>query len=499
MKVKVIQVCGTGSGVGKSVIVAGLCRIFLQDGFKVAPFKAQNMALNSFVTKEGGEIGRAQAVQAQASRIEATVDMNPILIKPTSDVGAQIVLHGKAIGNMDALEYTHYKKQLVGTVFESFNRLKERNEVIVIEGAGSPAEINLKEHDIVNMKMAEFADSPVVLVGDIDKGGVFAWLWGTMDLLTEKEKQRIKGLIINKFRGDKSLLMPGVEFLEKNTHKKILWIIPYFRDIKIPEEDSLAEHKDINFKEAAIKIEIIYLPHISNFTDFDGFREESDVSMAFVKRGEAIDPDCDVVIIPGSKNTISDFRFLKDSGYVEQLARLKEKGKEIVGICGGFQMLGRKILDPLGIESNSGESEALGFLNVVTTLQERKATFQVKAVELTLGMELAGYEIHHGKTEFLDSLAPIFEIVEQGGREVKISDGAKNPEGNVWGTYLHGIFDNNQFRRAFLNQIRRDKGLAPLDSKDEGFNQDKEFDNLAQLLRENIDMDYLYRILRKEV
>jgi adenosylcobyric acid synthase len=481
---KVIQILGTGSGVGKSIITAGLCRIFVQNGFKTAPFKAQNMALNSFITKNGGEIGRAQAVQAQACKIEPTVDMNPILLKPTSDVGAQIILQGKAIGNMTAVEYTKYKKEAVKVVYESFNRLKQEYDVIVIEGAGSPAEINLKQHDIVNMKMAEMADAPVILVGDIDKGGVFAWLCGTLDLLEPHEQDRVKGMIINKFRGDKTLLMPGVDFLEQKTGKKVLGVVSYFKDIMIPEEDGLFEDNEVDSKNTSIKIEIIYLPHISNFTDFDVLRQDSDVSVKFLRNGEKISKDCDVIIIPGSKNTIFDFQFLKNKGYVEQLEQLKTEGKEIIGICGGFQMLGKKILDPFQIESDAEEIKGLGFLNIISTLEKEKVTSQVTAKDLSFNTQVNAYEIHHGKTEVLDELEPMFRIGDK-------DDGVR--QDNVWGTYLHGVFDNHEFRNEFLNKIRKNKGLRYLESK--RFDQDKEFDKLAQALKEELDMDYLYSIL----
>lgn len=502
MKTKVIHICGTGSGVGKSIIVTALCRIFQQDGYKVCPFKAQNMALNSFVTKTGGEIGRAQAVQAQAARIEPTVDMNPVLIKPTTDVGAQIIIWGKPVGNMDALKYTQYKKNLVNTVRESFNKLKKRYEMIVMEGAGSPAEINLKRHDIVNMKMAEYAHAPVILVGDIDKGGVFAWLWGTLDLLTKKERQRVKGLLINKFRGDKTLLTSGVRFLEKKTNKKVLGVIPYFKDIRIAEEDSVVLDKLERVKSnavALINIAVVHLPHISNFTDFDPLEREKDVAVKYIRSPEELD-GADVIILPGTKNTIGDINWLKTTDLASKIGvKLKSpKAPVLVGICGGFQMLGKKILDPLQIESNLGQSEGLGVLDMVTTLEKKKTTTQIKAKELASGIEVRGYEIHHGKTQKSDSLTAVFKIVERKGKKVNINDGAKSTQGNVWGTYVHGVFENDQFRKLFLNQIRKKKRFA-VDLKDEGFSQDEEFDKLAQLLRQNINMGYLYKILERKV
>src|SRR3989338_5926349 len=305
---KALMIQGTGSGVGKSVIVTGLCRIFLQDGFRVCPFKAQNMALNSFVTKEQGEIGRAQAAQAMACRIEPSVDMNPILIKPTSDCRAQVIVRGKPCANMQAAQYIKYKNNLKKVIKESFVRLSHKYDIVVIEGAGSPAEINLKKHDLVNMKMAAYAHAPVILVGDIDKGGIFAWIVGTLELLTKKEKAMIQGIIINKFRGDKALLAPGIRFLEKRTGIKVLGVVPYFKNIKIPEEDAVPLDTYMNKnkkRKDTLHIDVIYLPHISNFTDFDALEKEADVALKYIKRaGELNSPD--IIIIPGSKNTIAD-------------------------------------------------------------------------------------------------------------------------------------------------------------------------------------------------
>ncbi|MFC1479377.1 cobyric acid synthase [Planctomycetota bacterium] len=499
MKTKVVHICGTGSDVGKSVVVAGLCRIFLQDGYKVCPFKSQNMALNSFITKEGGEIGRAQATQAQACCIEPTVDMNPILIKPTSDVGAQIIVRGKPIGNMKALEYIEYKKELVTTIMESYQRLQEEYEVIIMEGAGSPAEINLKEHDIVNMKMAELADSPVILVGDIDKGGVFACLWGTVDLLTEEEKGRVKGMIINKFRGDKSLLGSGLDILEQKTGMKVLGVVPYFKDIRIPEEDSVSlerSERKAGWGDASVNIGVIRLPHISNFTDFDPLENEKDVSLRYITHKEDV-ADADVIIIPGTKNTISDFTWLAKTGVASEIKK-KAGSAVIVGICGGFQMLGNTILDPLHIESDLNEVEGLGFLEMTTTLEKEKTTTQVKAQEISTGIHVTGYEIHHGRTEYSQDLSPVFEIVKSRGKGVSVKDGGKNLSGTIWGTYLHGVFDNDEFRQTFLNKAAK-RGEIPAPSQNSTFNQDKEFDKLASLLRENIDMEYIYKIIEKKI
>lgn len=497
-----IQICGTGSGVGKSVIVAGLCRIFLQHGFKVAPFKAQNMSLNSFVTHEGGEIGRAQATQAQACRLKPTVDMNPLLIKPTSDTNAQIILQGKPIGNMSAIEYKDYKYKARQKVLASFKRLKNEFEIMVMEGAGSPAEINLKAHDIVNMQMAQAADAPVILIGDIDKGGVFAWLVGTLELLTKEERERIKGFIINKFRGDKTLLKSGIDFLEKKTGIKVLGIVPYFKDIRIPEEDSVPLDSPAQRKiqaEGVLNIEVIYLPHISNFTDFDALENEHDVRLRYVEGGQSLDSP-DVIIIPGTKNTIADLNYLKESGLAEKILSVIKARPEtaLIGICGGYQMLGQRIYDLDKTESREKEVKGLKILPIVTNFEKEKILSQVKAKEITSGLEVSGYEIHHGRTRNYKNCQPAFEIVERQGQRVKDFDGAISKEGRIWGTYIHGVFDEDAFRRDFLNRARVKKGWLPL-SQRATFNLHKEFDKLAELLRGNIDIDLLYKILWKEV
>lgn len=498
-KAKALQICGTGSGVGKSVMVAGLCRIFLQDGFKVCPFKAQNMALNSFVTKEQGEIGRAQASQATACRIEPSVDMNPILIKPTSDVGAHVIVRGKPCGNMKATEYIMHKKSLKKVVRGSFERLRHIYDIIVIEGAGSPAEINLKKHDLVNMKMAEYAHAPVILVGDIDKGGVFAWIIGTLELLTKKERTMIKGIIINKFRGDKTILSPAIKFLERRLGIEVLGVVPYFKDIKIPEEDSVclderipSSKYDTNGK--YIDVAVIKLPHISNFTDFDALEKENDVVLRYVKNSEELNSP-DLIIIPGTKNTISDLKYLKASGLAGRIiSRINSNGSAfLLGICGGYQMLGEKISDKYHLESNSKEIEGLGLLPIRTHLAKDKVLSQVKAREISSGIEISGYEIHHGLSDCKRGLKPFFEILERNGKKIKYFDGFRRKDNRVLGTYIHGLFDADTFRREFLNTIRQSKGWQSL-PQNSHFDPDKEFDKLAQLLRRNIDMKSLYEM-----
>jgi adenosylcobyric acid synthase len=500
MKAKTIQVCGTGSDVGKSVIVAGLCRIFLQNGYKVAPFKAQNMALNSAVTPDNLEIGRAQAMQAAACKIEPSVDMNPILLKPISDVGSQVIVRGKPLKNMSALEYKEYKLKALKIVKESLNRLVSQYDIVVIEGAGSPAEINLKSHDIVNMKIASLIKSPVILVGDIDRGGVFAWLVGTLQLLKESERCLVKGFIINKFRGDKRLLDNGLSFLEKKTGKKVLGVIPYFKNIKLPEEDSLFFEKKSSSpsRRGGVNIVVIKLPHISNFTDFACFEQEKEVSMEYTTESDKI-KKADCIILPGTKNTFFDLKFLCDKGLADVIRKKAMEGTNIIGICGGYQMLGKRIVDTQGVESKKAVCNGLSLLNVETNFKREKNTFQVEGIDLRTGLTINGYEIHHGLTKRLADSKPIFLIKKRGKKKVHIEDGTQNHNGKIWGTYIHGILDNSDFRRWVINKIREEKGLKPLDDKEKMFSQDREYDKLAELLRSNLNTKLLYRILNGKV
>lgn len=503
---KAIMIQGTGSHVGKSIITAGLCRIFKNMGFRVAPFKAQNMALNSAVAKEGGEIGRAQAIQAEACGIEPSIHMNPVLLKPNSDMGSQVIIHGKVVGNMKAREYYAFKNKAWEAVCESYERLATEYEVIVIEGAGSPAEVNLKENDIVNMKVAAMANAPVLLVSDIDRGGVFASLVGTMELLTQSERERVCGFIINKFRGDKTLLEPGLEFIEKRTGVPVLGVIPYMRDMGIGEEDSVGLEK-IGVRGQGsgvgrvgcahqINIGVIRLPHISNYTDFDSLQREPDVQLSYIQRPKEVD-GLDLVIIPGSKNTIDDLRFLKGSGVEEAIKMHFRDGRYVVGICGGYQILGLKVSDPYGVETEGAAEEGLGLLPVETTLLKEKVTANVEAVShpasLILHPSVKGYEIHMGETTLSGDVKPVFVINKRNGDAVDIPDGAVTKDGRCWGTYIHGIFDNDGFRSDFLNCIRKEKGLDILDKtakKEDGF------DRLAGVLKENLDMEYILKTIK---
>jgi len=502
---KSIMVLGTGSSVGKSVITAGLCRILKQDGYNVAPFKSQNMALNSFITEQGDEMGRAQVVQAEAAGKKPHVNMNPILLKPSTDKKAQVILKGKVYKNMSAVEYHEFKSELKDTVKEVYDTLASENDVIVLEGAGSPAEINLRENDLVNMGMAELSDSPVVIVGDIDRGGVFASLYGTIMLLTEEEKKRVKGVIINKFRGDVEILKPGIVMLEDLIKLPVLGVVPYTH-LQIEDEDSLAERfQQRTEKEGQIKIEVLYLPHVSNFTDFNAFDTQPDVHLRYVMRGESIG-DPDILIIPGSKNTIEDLIYLRNSGLEEQIIRLSKRNKYIVGICGGYQILGETLEDPYHTESAIASTNGIGLLATTTIFEQEKTTTQIEgALKMEIPGRLAtlsaskikGYEIHMGQTTLKEDAKPFLTIEKKLGQAVAISDGAINQNGNVFGTYIHGIFDDIQFTRNFLNIIRREKGLDDVESQVKNFEEFKEneYNKLATVLRETLDMDKIYEIL----
>ncbi|MBI4777612.1 cobyric acid synthase [Candidatus Desantisbacteria bacterium] len=496
---KSIMIQGTGSGVGKSIIVTALCRIFMQDGYRVAPFKSQNMALNSGVTIDGLEMGRAQITQAEAAGINPIVDMNPILLKPTTDTGAQIIVCGKPIGNMQAVEYHKYKPQLTKIIQECFLRLQRQYEIIVIEGAGSPAEINLKDNDIVNMYMARVANAPVILIVAIDRGGAFAWIAGTMELLPEDERTQVKGIIINKFRGDKTLLLSGLKFLEDRYDVPILGVIPYFHDICIEEEDSLGLEKRKKRERGLrkeIEVVVVQLPHISNFTDFDMLSREIDVSLKYVKPGEPLG-NPDMIILPGTKSTIADMNYLYTTGCAREILSIVSGAGSTVllGICGGFQMLGTSIIDTEHAESAVEKTNGLGLLDITTTFLPQKLTTQIKAqvyYELfeTGGLEITGYEIHMGQTTYGNGIAPLFNIISPENRY----DGAVCKDGLIMGTYIHGLFDNHGFRRVFINYLRKRKGL-PSHTTTKQISKEAEYDNLAALIRENVDMERIYSML----
>jgi adenosylcobyric acid synthase len=497
MSARTIMIQGTGSNVGKSVITAAFCSYFRQKGFRAAPFKSQNMSNNSFVTASGGEIGRAQAFQAQMCGIEPTVEMNPILLKPTSEIGAQVVVLGKAVRVMSPHEYHEFQPQLIGVIRESLEKLCSQCDILVIEGAGSPAEINLRQFDIVNMAVAEMAAAPVVLVGDIDLGGVFASLVGTLELLTPKERSFVKGLLINKFRGDISLLNGGLEFLETRTGKKLLGVLPFVQDLQVAEEDSVPEWKWRSLRPAELEkltIHVIHYPHISNSTDFESLEREPDVCLRFLKRVPDSEALPDALILPGSKSTMSDLAYMRSVGFQNYVDRCRGARIPIVGICGGYQMLGRELVDREGVESAVKTAEGLGLLTLSTCFEREKKTVQVRAAHIAGRHEIIGYEIHMGRTNGPDAARPVFEIVEELGSRTRRFDGAKSEDGLVWGTYIHGVFDAPLFRREFLNALRKRRGWKPLDSR-EAFCFAKTSDSLATLIRDHVDLIALDHIL----
>ncbi len=490
---KNIMIQGTASSVGKSITTAALCRIFKEDGYSVAPFKSQNMALNSFVTDEGLEMGRAQVVQAEACGIAPSVLMNPVLLKPSDDTKAQVIIMGKVYSNMSAVEYHAFKPEVKNIVKDAYDRLAENTDVVVLEGAGSPAEINLRENDIVNMGMAELVDAPVILVADIDRGGVFASVVGTIFLLREEEKKRVKGIIINKFRGDLAILQPGIKQLEDIINIPVIGVVP-FMEIKLEDEDSVTEKFRRKGKKGEVDICVIKTPRLSNFTDFDVFDLFEDVSLRFASSVDEIG-DPDIVIIPGSKNTIEDLTFIKSQGINMILSDLQERGRAVIGICGGFQMLGNRIEDPLGVEGEPTSTYGLGLIDMKTVMEKEKITTQVNGTIFSeegllaglAGHKIKGYEIHMGRSTGIDETTGFTET--DLGRGGFIS-------GNVMGTYIHGIFDNAEFTRGLLNNVRMKKGLEPVDTEvDYQKQKEEEFSKLARITRESLDMDKVYEIL----
>ena len=542
---KVIMIQGTMSGAGKSMLVAGLCRIFKQDGYRVAPFKSQNMALNSYITSEGLEMGRAQVMQAEAAGIAPSVHMNPILLKPTNDVGSQVIVNGEVIGNMSAREYFAYKKQLIPDIKRAFAELSKQADIIVIEGAGSPAEINLKENDIVNMGMAELVDAPVLLVGDIDRGGVFAQLLGTVMLLTEDERARVKGLIINKFRGDKTLLEPGIAMLEQKLrqqltrqvaqkptqqstqqqmeymHIPVLGTVPYM-SVRLEDEDSLTSRFDKR-RAKTVDLAVIRYPRISNFTDFDVFEQAEGVSLRYVQNvAELGDPD--MIFLPGSKNTIGDLLWMRENG-LEAAVKRKAGMVPIFGICGGFQMLGEWICDPEGLETTGREGSTdqtgvrgMELLPVTTVLRPEKTRRVVQTAfgkmqgvfsELT-GLRIEGYEIHMGETVKCPEKSAEegagqndVQSMEQNGEQDQVQKNDAKLRGaqcgNIYGTYIHGIFDGKGIAPAILHALALKKGVSMDTGQMLDYRAYKEtqYDLLADTLREHMDMQAIYDILRE--
>ena len=486
---------GTSSNAGKSILAAAYCRIFRQDGYSVAPFKAQNMSLNSGVTAAGDEMGRAQIVQAQAALVDPDARMNPILLKPHSDTGSQVVVLGQPIGHMGVLDYFKKKKELWKTVTEAYDSLAADHDVMVLEGAGSPGEINLKEHDVVNMRMAEHARASVLLVGDIDRGGVYASFLGTWMTFTDAERRLLTGYIVNRFRGDASLLGPAHEYMLNHTGTPVLGTIPYIRDLNIPEEDMAGfswGHTDCGEKKAGtLDIAVVMLRHVSNYTDFAPLAAEPDVRLRPVRRAEEWG-DPDVVMLPGSKSVVPDLDDLRRSGLADNILGHAERGKWIFGICGGLQILGRAILDPHGIESAAPEVPGLGLMDLRSTFAADKTLVRVARAETPLDVPSGGYEIHHGLTDHGPSALPLFLRADRAyPSEAERICGYVS--GRRWATYLHGVFDDDAFRRAWLDHVRADIGLAPQGRQLATYDLEKALDRLADIVREHSDMETIYQ------
>ncbi len=497
---KVIMVQGTMSNAGKSLLAAGLCRILKQDGYRVAPFKSQNMALNSYITEEGLEMGRAQVMQAEAAGIKPSVLMNPILLKPTNDIGSQIIVNGEVMGNMNAREYFAYKRKLVPDIRKAYEELEKQADIIVVEGAGSPAEINLKENDIVNMGLAEMLDAPVLLVGDIDRGGVFAQLLGTLMLLEDQEKARVKGLIINKFRGDKSILDPGITMLEEKGGIPVTGVIPYM-NLSLEDEDSLTGRFDQR-EEARIDIAVIRFPRISNFTDFSVFEQIEGVSVRYVDSVTRLHQP-DMIILPGSKNTMGDLKWMRQNG-LEAAVKKRAGSCVLFGICGGYQMLGNTISDPHSVEEG-GTIHGMELLPVETVLEKEKIRTRVQGSfgELSgvlsglSGIRLEGYEIHMGISRLSPGCRLLCTLTDR-------REGGTKEDGicaeNIYGTYVHGIFDEGSIASVIVKGLAERKGLTlegglAMDFKDF---KETQYDKLADTLRKHLDMDGIYRMINKE-
>lgn len=501
-----IMCMGTSSHVGKSILVTALCRIFYRQGKKIVPFKAQNMALNSYVTRDGDEMGRAQVAQAEAAGLEPMVDMNPVLLKPTGNAASQVIIMGKPVGNMSAREYHRgYSLKAFGAVKEALARLDEEYDTIVIEGAGSPAEVNLKANDIVNMRVAKYLNAPVLLIADIDRGGALASLVGTLELLEPEERDLVKGLVINKFRGDVSLLTPAIDFLEEKTGKPVLGVVPHIEAMGIDDEDSVSlQEKQAVPTDGDVRIAVIQTPKISNFTDFDALAHEQDVALYYVQSADMLG-EPDIIMLPGSKNTTEDMLYLEKSGLAELIKAHAAAGKAVIGICGGYQMLGELICDPEHTESANDQVAGLGLLGMRTIFAKEKLTSQVEAECVALdfmGQQISaaglkGYEIHMGKTDFTrEQDRHPFQIQLRRGMACASAEGTSNAAGNVFGTYIHGVFDNDEFRRRVLNAVRRTKDLEPLaNTRNVLAEKQQAYEHLADVVEAALDMDKLAEIM----
>lgn len=477
-----LMVQGTTSDAGKSTLVTALCRWLVRQGVAVAPFKPQNMALNSAVTAEGGEIGRAQAVQAQAAHLAPHTDMNPVLLKPNSDTGSQVIIHGRAVTSMNAVAYHDYKAIAMQAVLASHARLSQAYPVVMVEGAGSPAEINLRANDIANMGFAEAVDCPVLLIADINRGGVFAHLVGTLELLSPTEQARVKGFIINRFRGDVALLQPGLDWLEARTGKPVVGVLPYVMDLHLEAEDGI-DRRQIDKAAQVLKVVVPVLPRISNHTDFDPLRLHPQVDLQFIGPGQPI-PAADLIILPGSKSVRSDLAYLRANGWDTAVARHLRYGGKVLGICGGLQMLGEQVHDPLGLEGAAGSSDGLGLLAFSTTLEEEKQLRNVRGRLLLEDAEVSGYEIHAGVTTG-DALSNAAVILEDGRR-----DGAQSADGQILGTYLHGLFESP----AACSALLRWAGLEDVQSVDYHALRERDIERLADLVENHLDTDLLRKL-----
>lgn len=503
---KAIMVQGTMSNAGKSLLAAGLCRIFHQDGYRVAPFKAQNMALNSFITREGLEMGRAQVMQAECAGVAPSVRMNPILLKPTNDTGSQVIVNGEVVGNMSAREYFAWKKNLIPDVKKAYDSLAAENDIIVIEGAGSPAEINLKDADcFVNMGMAKLAQAPVLLVGDIDRGGVFAQLLGTVELLDPDERELVKGLIINKFRGDKTILDPGIAMLEQKIGIPVVGCAPYMR-LEVEDEDSLTERFDRKEKAGLIDLAVIRVPRISNFTDFNPFEKMDGVTLRYVDHVHELGHP-DMILLPGTKNTMEDLLWMRQNGLEAAVLKAAGEGTVIFGVCGGFQMLGETLSDPLGVEAG-GTIRGMGLLPMNTVFAGEKTRTRVSGhfdhtegiLSGLTGVEIEGYEIHMGISTLSEGTRHLTSITDTNEKDgTKKADGAQS--GNVYGSYVHGIFDKEQVADRIIQAIGRKKGIDTTDMTGVDYQAFKEtqYDLLASELRKNLDMKIIYSILQEGI
>jgi adenosylcobyric acid synthase len=489
---------GTASHVGKSVLVSAFCRLFLRQGFRVAPFKAQNMSNNSYVTPDGREIGRAQAVQAAACRLAPRTDFNPVLIKPESDRRAQLVVNGKVAGSLTDSDFGRVRRKHFKTVQESFTRLSEEFDLIILEGAGSPAEINLREQDVVNMRMAKEAKAPVVLVGDIDRGGVFAALVGTLALLEPDERHHVKGCLINKFRGDPDILAPGLRMLEERTAMPCLGVLPLWGDLRVPQEDALSwdgAESDAPRRADRLTIGVADVPAISNVTDFESLLLEPDVQL--VRVAEATEQPLDALIFPGTKNTAQALRFVKAKGLDGLARRMVHEGGTVVGICGGYQILGTQIRDPRGVESPERELEGMGLLDVVTSFARKKVLIQVVGSHRESGCPIEGYHVHMGRTRTGRGVIPLLDV-RKPDHSMKWAEGASSEDGRVFGTYVHGLFDAPAFRRSFLNRLRARRGWNPLDVQPER-SLDQTLDDWANFVARHVDLSAIAGIIERGV